>query len=129
MNWIMASNDIITLWTENTIHCSPTGALRVCHYAFICSVYSALEQSTSIHFESDLDDGELGEELDNDDEDNQLFNFMDDIKEDFPFPPHDTPQTDEAKKQRLLDILRRIRDDPLCSFRIPSCMFTLHSLP
>merc|ERR1719474_1137819 len=61
------------------------------------------------------DDDTLQEELDEEVEDCSLPGFLEE-NADFPFPPHDVPQTEMAKKERLLEILKQIRADPQCSF-------------
>ena len=72
------------------------------------------------------DDEVMRDELENEDvADSSLAEFLDE-REDFPFPPYDTPQTDEGKKTRFLEILRRISNDPLCSFTLPQCVYTVY---
>merc|ERR1719474_1386874 len=61
------------------------------------------------------DDDTLHDELNEEVEDCSLPGFLEE-NADFPFPTDDVPQTEMAKKERLLEILKQIRDDPQCAF-------------
>ncbi len=74
------------------------------------------------------DDDTLKEELDLGIDESSIPEFLDE-NDDFPFPPQKTPRTDDAKKERFMEILRRIRDDPLCSFTINIPPRFVHSEP
>ena len=76
--------------------------------------YKALGHEYDSIFKDFCDDNEI--DLDEEFKTGAQESLLVDFDEDFPFPPNQTPKQEEARKEWIFDLLRKIRKDPNIEF-------------